>query len=67
MEKAYEGALIPLAFPPAELTPQKLASRKPAVEARKREEVIFYIRTVNHSSMLCIFPMLVWLAGWLAQ
>lgn len=61
------ASLITPAFPLAELTPQKLASRKPAVGAGKREEVIFYIRTVNHSSMLCIFPMVVWLPGWLAQ
>lgn len=24
--------------------------------------MVFYIRAVNHSSMLCIFPMAVWLA-----
>lgn len=43
------------------------ASRKPAVGLGRREEMIFYIRAVNHSSMLCIFPMVVWLPGWLAE
>lgn len=28
--------------------------------------MIFYIRAVNHSSMLCVFPMVVWLPGWLS-
>lgn len=28
--------------------------------------MIFYIRAVNHSSMVCIFPMVVWLPGCLA-
>lgn len=39
------------------------ASRKPAVGLGTREEVIFYIRDVNHGSILCVFPLVVWLAG----
>lgn len=62
------GLLDSTTFPPQpELPPHKPASRKPAVGLRRREEVIFYIRAVNHSSMLCIFPMVVWLPGWLAE
>ncbi len=54
-------------FPPQpELPPHKSASRKPAVGVGRKEEVIFYIRAVNHSSMLCIFPMVV-LAAWLTE
>lgn len=49
-------------IPPRSLPALKSASRKPAVGLGIREEVIFYIRAVNHSSMLCIFPMVVWLA-----
>lgn len=44
----------------------KSVSRKPAVGLRRGEEVIFYIRAVNHSSMLCVFPMVVWLPDWLS-
>lgn len=44
----------------------KYVSRKPAVGLGRREEVTFYIKAVNHSSMLCIFPRVVWLPGWLA-
>lgn len=47
-------------IPPHSLPAHKTASRKPAVGLGEREEVIFYIRAVNHSSMLCIFPMVVW-------
>ncbi len=50
-------------FPRPKLPPHKSASRKPAVGQGRREEVKFYIRAVNHSSMLCIFPMVVWLPG----
>ena len=61
--EAFEGAEPS----PPSLPVPKSASRKPAVGLGKREEVIFYIRAVNHSSVSCIFPMVVWLAEQLAE
>lgn len=56
-----------LLLPEPKLPPHTPASRKPAVGRRRREEVIFYIRALNHSFVLCIFPSVVWLPGRLAE